>query len=505
MSDEAPSLVAGRYRLDELIGSGPMGEVWRAYDTRADWTVAVKLLGPQAVGAATREALQRHAQAVAKVIHPNVAMVLDVGDRDGAPFLVLEFLTGESLGEELAARGPLRIVDVCDLVGQAAAGLDAAHRAGVVHGQVGPDSFRRAGSGVLKVVGFGLADQPPAPDAVRYRAPELADGRSVSASADLYALGCVCYELLCGRSPFENTGEKPAGPHAPDRPTGPSTPTGPSAPIGQGAAGEPGGPLPPSRHRPEIPAELDRLVLAMLSRDPAGRPAGGEAVRRALATIARPRPQATPLPAQGMAATFPTGAPRAGDTAIFEALPGAERTSNRKLFVQLGVAVAVIVAVTVGMMAWGGSGRAPVSAPATSAPASTAPSAEPATTAPPTSAPSEPAPTATPGEVVTLRETGAPNPKATLRDTVPPGGWPKWLSEFDKAVTAQETIGGIEPRTARKAHDKIRKSARKFAEGREESGRGELRDIVRDLARAQEKGDVDTAGPLADFLNDWRL
>ncbi|MEV0201464.1 serine/threonine-protein kinase, partial [Nonomuraea sp. NPDC050691] len=265
MSDEAPSMVAGRYRLDERIGNGPMGEVWRGYDTRADWTVAVKLLRP---GAAGREVLQRHAEAVARVIHPNVAMVLDVGDEDGMPYLVMEFLGGESLGEELATRGPLPLTEACDLVGQAAAGLDAAHRVGVVHGQVDADSFRRAGSGVLKVVGFGVSGL--AVPATRYTAPEQAAGRPAEAASDLYALGCVCYELLCGRPPFEDAPEEGAV---------------------EGRAAEP---VPPSRHRAEVPAELDRLVLSMLAADPAARPSGGEPVRRALAAIARPRPQTSP-------------------------------------------------------------------------------------------------------------------------------------------------------------------------------------------------------------------
>ncbi|WP_162795265.1 serine/threonine-protein kinase, partial [Nonomuraea lactucae] len=262
-------MIADRYRLDELIGSGPMGEVWRGYDTRADWTVAVKVLG---AGAASREVLRRHAQAVARVIHPNVAMVLDVGDQDGTPYLVTEFLTGESLGEELAARGPLPIVEVCDLVGQAAAGLDAAHRAGVVHGKVEPDGFRRAGSGVLKVVGFGLAGQRPSGDRVRYSAPERLDGRPAEAAADMYALGCVCYELLCGRPPFEGTPDEVAGQHLRAEPA------------------------PPGGHRAEVPAELDRLVLAMLAKEPAARPSNGEAVRRTLAAIARPGSQPVPVP-----------------------------------------------------------------------------------------------------------------------------------------------------------------------------------------------------------------
>ncbi|WP_345401275.1 protein kinase domain-containing protein [Nonomuraea salmonea] len=177
-AERAPSLIAGRYRLDERIGSGPMGEVWRGYDTRADWVVAVKVLGARAAGPATREVLRQHAQAVAKVIHPNVAMVLDVGEHDGAPFLVMEHLTGLSLGEELAARGSLTIVEVCDLIGQAAAGLDAAHRAGVVHGQVDPDAFRMAASGVLKVVGFGMDGREPVRGSGRYAAPRAGPRRA---------------------------------------------------------------------------------------------------------------------------------------------------------------------------------------------------------------------------------------------------------------------------------------------------------------------------------------
>ncbi|MFC7587477.1 protein kinase [Nonomuraea antimicrobica] len=210
MSDATPSLVADRYRLDERIGSGPMGEVWRGYDTRADWVVAVKVLGARAAGATTREVLRQHAQAVARVIHPNVAMVLDVGEHDGAPFLVMEYLTGLSLGEELAARQTLKIVEVCDLIGHAAAGLEAAHRAGVVHGQVDPDAFRMAASGVLKVVGFGMDGREPVRGSGRYAAPERTTGEPAQAPGDVYALGCVCYELLCGRPPSRTSRGGPA-------------------------------------------------------------------------------------------------------------------------------------------------------------------------------------------------------------------------------------------------------------------------------------------------------
>ncbi|MFI7144699.1 serine/threonine-protein kinase [Nonomuraea sp. NPDC050022] len=565
MSEATPSLVAGRYRLDELIGSGPTGEVWRAYDQRADWTVAVKMLD---TGAATPEVLRQHAQAVARVIHPNVAMVLDVGDHEGAPFLVMEFLTGESLGEEVAGGGPLPIVEACDLIGQAAAGLEAAHRAGVMHGQIGPDSFRRAGSGVLKVVGFGLADQVSSDDGVLYRAPEVIDGRGGEAAADLYALGCVCYEVLCGRPPFEGSPDEVGDRHLHAEPE------------------------PPSRHRAEVPGELDRLVLAMLAKDPAARPAGGETVRRALAAIARPSraqpgPATGPQPSQatspmasqggqagpylgdqggasqggasqggasqggqagpyqggapqpGQATSHPSGVPqtgqiftqpgaggpaagrgvdaaragdthampagvfhhgagpRNGDTAIYDS-PPSPPPSNRRLFVQLGVALAVIAVVTVGLVLWAGSRGKPEAGPT--------PSMTPITT---TSAP-EPTETPTPEPSTSIAPLPTdpvgptPSPKGTLANSVPPGGWVKWLGEFDKSLTAQETIGDIEPRTARKAHEKIRKAGQKFLENHDDSALDQITGIMRDLRKAQEKGDVPTSGPLNDFLDNWK-
>ncbi|MET7326952.1 serine/threonine-protein kinase [Nonomuraea sp. NPDC005650] len=525
MSDSTPSLVADRYRLDERISSGPMGEVWRGYDTRADWVVAVKVLGARVAGATTREVLRQHAQAVARVIHPNVAMVLDVGDHDGAPFLVMEFLTGPSLGEELAARGPLPVVEVCDLIGQAAAGLDAAHRAGVVHGNVAPHSFRLAGSGVLKVVGFGMDDRVPGGS--RYLAPERAAGQEAAAAGDLYGLGCVCYELLCGRPPF---GEAPAG-------------------ASEGAPSR-GAATPPSAARAEVPAELDRLVLAMIAEDPAQRPGSGEAIRRALAAIARPRanpaaPPAAAPPGPGLPVTAPPGpgmpvtgvslrdggltpgapgggatevfqvagpgrGPRAGDTAIYQAGDiEPEPPSNRRLILQIGAAVLVIAVVTVVMVTWAGSRKEePVTASTPTTQSTTQPTTQPTTL--PTALPTvETLPTKepTPGLVSTLgpEEPSSVQPKATLGDAIPPGGYRKWLSEFDNALNAQQAMGAIDPKVAGKARDKIRKAAERFEKGRIDDGMSQIAGVYRDLRRAQAKGEMETSGPAAQVLQDWRL
>ncbi|MFG1611740.1 serine/threonine-protein kinase [Nonomuraea wenchangensis] len=518
MSDATtPALIADRYRLEERIGAGPVGEVWRGYDTRADWVVAVKLLR----GAGTPELLRQHAQAVAKVIHPNVAMVLDVGEHDGAPFLVMEHLTGPSLGEERqAAGGALGVVETCDLVAQAAAGLDAAHRAGVVHGEIDPDSFRRAGSGVLKVVGFGLGGAATPGGDPRYLAPERAAGAEARPAGDVYALGCVCYELLCGRHPFEAAGTEDVS--------------------ATGAAG--GGPVPPGALRPGVPAELDRLVLAMIAEDPARRPAGGETVRRALVNIAHPRanPDAPAAPA-GMPVTGAmlregvpgasrgaSPAPRAGDTAVYQAGdlamegPRQPARGGRRLAVQLGAAVAAIVAVTVGMVLWANAGDDPadrdpvaVATPSEAPTTAAVPGQTPTTTSDwPTGEPSSPPAQASPGNVITfgpdselpsaLRET--PPVRGTLRPgQEPPGGFGRWLAAFDQAVTHQVGTNGINPHVAEKAHDKLRKAAGKYAAGHRDGAVKEVSRVYRDLQRAQQKGDMEPTGPLAEFIREWAV
>ncbi|MBO4275979.1 serine/threonine-protein kinase, partial [Microbispora triticiradicis] len=241
--------------------------------------VAVKILTPQVAGVASRERFAREARAAARIVHPNVVTVLDVGEEDARPYLVMELLTGRSLADELAGRGRYSVAEACDLTSQAAAGLDAAHRAGVVHRDVKPANLHRTANGALKVVDFGLAQV--ATEAARltavgavvgtaaYLAPEQIEGRGAGAACDLYALGCVCYELLCGHPPFTGSAPELVYRH-----------------IHQA-------PVPPSRHRPEIPAELERLIMALLAKDPAARPRA-EVARQVLAAVALTTGQGAP-------------------------------------------------------------------------------------------------------------------------------------------------------------------------------------------------------------------
>jgi serine/threonine-protein kinase len=213
----------------------------------------------------------------------------------------------------------------------------------------------------------------------------------------------------------------------------------------------------------------------------------------------------------------PGAGARAGDTAVYQAGDlEPEPSSHRKLFLQLGVAVAVIVAVTVGMVTWAGSRKEQAAAPTPTAAAPTTSSASPSATPtetpdPPTSPPTgDPSPgvvtTLGPDDdpLVSLRET--PPAKATLGPgQMPQGGWGSWLGHFDEAVQAQERGDGINPRLAAKIRDKIRKAAGKSAGGKAGSTAGRVADMYRELRRAQETGDMDREGPLAEFLDDWRV
>ncbi|WP_182887116.1 serine/threonine-protein kinase [Microbispora sp. H10885] len=503
-----PSVLGGRYELEGLIGRGGMGEVWRGRDLRAHRPVAVKILAPQVAGVASRERFAREARAAARIVHPNVVTVLDIGEEDARPYLVMELLTGRSLADELADRGRYSVAEACDLTSQAAAGLDAAHRAGVVHRDVKPANLHRTANGALKVVDFGVAQV--ATEAARltavgavvgtaaYLAPEQIEGRGAGAACDLYALGCVCYELLCGHPPFTGSAPELVYRH-----------------IHQA-------PVPPSRHRPEIPAELERLIMALLAKDPAARP-GAEVARQVLAavTLTAPHPAARP-PAAG-------GGARAGDTALLDVpsfggpppvgqefdgpryggpphgpldggpyggpagSPAAGGSPERRTLIRLGAAVAGLAVIVIGVAALSGPGERSGS---TAAPTATTTRAE---TSPTPTRTASPRPTP-----ATPRASGRPTPAPPTPVRRVYGGYQEWLAAFDHAVQEQESRGGIEQGLARRAHDTIRKAARDLlhdrGRGRGDKGARRVYDLVRELQKAHRDGRL-ADGPLTSFLD----
>ncbi len=219
-------VISGRYRIDEVVGGGGMGAVYRAENVTTRGRVAIKVLHPEMLGNAEAVArFEREAVALGRVVHPNIAAARDVGRLDdGSCFLVLDYLEGEDL-RALVNRGALPQERALRIARQIALGLDAVHAIGIVHRDLKPENVMLvrddATADVVKVLDFGIAKVPAAHEAGRhpgrapltqagvaygtpeYMAPEQALGGNVDARADLYALGVILYEMLAGRRPFD--------------------------------------------------------------------------------------------------------------------------------------------------------------------------------------------------------------------------------------------------------------------------------------------------------------
>ncbi|MGP8303322.1 serine/threonine-protein kinase [Streptomyces inhibens] len=206
-------LIAGRYRLQDVVGRGAVGEVWRAFDDTLGRPVAVKLLLPQGSDPSAASRFRLEAQTAGCLNHPHVVGVLDFGEHEDRLFLVMELVEGDSLAR-LGGSGPLPAERVALIAAQAAAGLAAAHRQNIVHRDIKPANLLLDAGGALKIGDFGIArfvDDPGAALTATgqivgtslYLAPERALGRPAGPASDVYALGCVLYQLLTGRPPFQ--------------------------------------------------------------------------------------------------------------------------------------------------------------------------------------------------------------------------------------------------------------------------------------------------------------
>jgi eukaryotic-like serine/threonine-protein kinase len=206
-------LIAGRYELEELVGSGGMSSVYRAHDKLLERTVALKILHEQFTrDDAYVERFRREARAVAQLAHPNIVTVIDRGEQDGRQFIVFEYVDGMNLKELLDQEGPLEPREAIELALQVARGLSFAHENGLVHRDVKPQNVLIDADGRAKVTDFGIAHALDADGMTitgtimgssNYIAPEQARGEPVDEQSDIYSLGCVLYELLTGDVPFE--------------------------------------------------------------------------------------------------------------------------------------------------------------------------------------------------------------------------------------------------------------------------------------------------------------
>jgi serine/threonine-protein kinase len=206
-------VLAERYELEELVGTGGMSSVFRAHDRLLDRKVALKILHQQySDDDQYVERFRREARAVAALSHPNIVTVIDRGDHEGRQFIVFEYVEGDNLKRMIERRGPAPVANALELAMQIARGLSFAHQQGLVHRDVKPQNVLMNGDGRAKVTDFGIARSLDVQHGMTqtgtvlgtsdYIAPEQAQGQRVDEHTDVYSLGVVLYELLTTEVPF---------------------------------------------------------------------------------------------------------------------------------------------------------------------------------------------------------------------------------------------------------------------------------------------------------------
>ncbi|OON73034.1 serine/threonine-protein kinase [Streptomyces tsukubensis] len=273
----AARVVADRYELSALIGQGGMGQVWAAYDRRLDRRVAVKLLRPDRLAGETADELRgrfvRECRVTAQVDHPGLVTVHDAGAEDDDLFLVMQYIDGTDLAHHLATRRPYPWQWAVAVAAQVCAVLSAVHAVPIVHRDLKPGNLMIRADGSVTVLDLGVAAVMDT-DTTRlthtgtpigspaYMAPEQAMGGAVGPYTDLYALGAVLHELLTGTVPFEG-----------------------ATVLGVLHRHLYEQPVPVRGLRPEVPTELEALVLRLLAKDPQHRPAHAQEVYAVLAPL----------------------------------------------------------------------------------------------------------------------------------------------------------------------------------------------------------------------------
>src|SRR3954464_10071165 len=312
--------ILGAYRVEGTIGAGSMGEVFRGIDTGLNRKVAIKILSEKHRDSPElRQRFIREGRAVAAISHPNVVQVFATGQFDERPYIAMELLDGTDLGSIIEKHGPLASIEAAHAVLDAAQGLAAASKAGLIHRDVKPSNLVRLSSGEVKVTDFGLAKpvdpgSEPALTAMGvvvgtpdYIAPEQARGETIDERVDIYALGGTLYFLQTGIPPFR-TGKpaedkylKVVARHLRNPP--------PDAMVAN----------------PACDRELAELSLTMMSKKAAERPNYDELIAQLTHIAARLDPSAAPLLGASRARSRPIQLPPAGgrtDDPAASAVPG---------------------------------------------------------------------------------------------------------------------------------------------------------------------------------------
>ncbi|SCL35468.1 serine/threonine protein kinase [Micromonospora nigra] len=394
-------VLSGRYRLDERVATGGMGDVWRASDLVLGRQVAVKVLLPALVSDPDFIARFRaEARIMAALRHPGIVQVFDCGEDDlpdggRADYLVMEFVTGQPLSKRIEAEGRIDVAETMSIVAQAAQALHAAHLGGIVHRDVKPSNLLVQEDGTVVLVDFGVARSSnvtsitstnAVPGTALYMAPEQAAGRPVSGATDLYALGAVAYCCLTGSPPF--TGDNPlqvAVRHLDDEP--------PELPH-------------------DVPEAVRALVARALAKDPVDRFSSGATMAEAARAAVSGSSTATATALVAPAAPLRGAGPDTRTDLPVAAVGGAAGRRRRGALV--GALTAVLVALTALGAALGATDTA--NTPAVNLP-TTAPASEPGDVE---ASPSEEQPGTDPlPPMLPAGSTGSPTESASPQPTTP--------------------------------------------------------------------------------------
>ncbi len=270
-----PIILDSRYQLEERLGSGGMAVVYRARDLMLERNVSLKILRKHfSTDPDFRERFHQEAKAAANLSHPNIVTVHDFGLDIGRLFIVMEYVPGDHLKNLIQKQGRFSIADTLTLMIQACAGIGYAHRAGLVHCDIKPHNMLITPDKRLKVADFGIARalasiQPEEKTDIvwgspQYFSPEQAAGNAPSPASDVYSLGVVMYEMLTNHLPFNaDTASELARLHREELP--------PS----------------PREYNPEIPPELERILLKVLSKEPSARYRSADQLGRVMVNLSQ--------------------------------------------------------------------------------------------------------------------------------------------------------------------------------------------------------------------------
>jgi len=282
----AGSLINNRYRILGELGEGGMSQVYKAQDTLLERTVALKFLRPQySADASFLARFRREAQAAARLAHPNIVDIYDIGEVDGWHFIVMEYVEGQDLKSIIAAESPLPIHRVVDMGIQICSAVGLAHQLGIVHRDLKPHNILVMADDRIKVTDFGIAramaeasttvaTEGSVWGTVQYISPEQASGQPATPASDVYALGIVLYEMLAGRLPFEADSR-----------------------VALAVKHIQAEPPPLRRFNPYVPAKMEAIVAQAMLKDPTRRYPNAEVLGQALREYRRASEAATgPLP-----------------------------------------------------------------------------------------------------------------------------------------------------------------------------------------------------------------